>query len=77
MDQLALQFSSDPAPHLAVEYLTIAEAARQVRCCERTIRRAIDSGDLRAGRVRGKGGSRGGLRIRARDLDEWLYRDAS
>ena len=44
--------------------LTIAEAARRVRCCERTIRRAIDAGDLRAGRIRGRGGSRGGYRIR-------------
>ena len=73
MDQLSLPFQSAAAG----EYLTIAEAARRVRCCERTIRRAIDSGDLRAGRVRGGGSSRGGFRIRAGDLDEWLYRDAS
>lgn len=65
------------APAVDVEYLTIAAAAAAVRCCERTIRRAIDGGDLRAGRVRGRDGSRGGFRIWAADLDEWLYRDAS
>jgi len=36
----------------AGEYLTIAEAARRVRCCERTIRRAVENGTLRAGRAR-------------------------
>src|SRR5688572_26051563 len=45
-------------PRFSVEYLTIAEAARRVRCCERTIRRAIESGDLPAGRVRGGGSTR-------------------
>ena len=59
------------------EYLTIAEAAERVRCCERTIRRAIDSGALRAGRVRGERGSRGGFRIRPADLDAWLFDDVT
>ena len=49
-------------PRFTADYLTIAEAARRVRCCERTIRRAIDSGELRADRVRGGGSKRGGYR---------------
>jgi excisionase family DNA binding protein len=65
---------ASPVP--AFEYLTIAEAAQRVRCCERTIRRAIDSGALRAGRIRGDRGSRGGFRIRPADLDAWLFDDA-
>lgn len=60
-DQLELPLAASTEPQLAVEYLTIAEAARRVRCCERTIRRAIDSGVLRAGRVHGGHGSRGGF----------------
>ncbi|WP_196189315.1 helix-turn-helix domain-containing protein [Conexibacter sp. W3-3-2] len=59
----------------AGEYLTIAEAARRVRCCERTIRRAVDSGALRAGRVRATRFSRGAIRIRPDDLDDWLFSD--
>lgn len=55
------------------EFLTIAEAARRVRCCERTVRRAVDSGALRAGRVRSGRGSRGAIRIRTVDLDAWLF----
>src|SRR5262249_754391 len=66
-----------PRPSRPGEYLTIAEAAEAVRCCERTIRRAIDNGDLRAGKVRSQDGHRGGFRIHASDLDEWLFRDAS
>jgi excisionase family DNA binding protein len=77
MDQLELPLDAVTVPFVGAEYLTIAESARRVRCCERTIRRAIDAGDLRAGRIRGRGGSRGGYRIRPRDLDEWLFRDAS
>jgi excisionase family DNA binding protein len=46
-----------PARASAFEYLTIAEAAQRVRCCERTIRRAIDSGALRAGRIRASAGA--------------------
>ena len=39
MDQLALHFTTPQSQPLAsAEYLTIAEAARRVRCCERTIR---------------------------------------
>lgn len=56
-------------------YLTIAEAAQRVRVCERTIRRAIASGELRAGRARAASRSRGALRIRPVDLDRWLYDD--
>src|SRR5690242_6361140 len=47
MDQLQLPLSGPAAS--PPEFLTIAEAARRVQCCERTIRRAIDSGALRAG----------------------------
>ncbi len=64
-----LDLLADPAG----EFLTIAEAARRVRCCERTIRRAVDSGALRAGRVRASRGSRGAIRIRPADLDAWLF----
>jgi excisionase family DNA binding protein len=76
MEQLQFRVDASAAA-IAVEYLTIEEAAQRVRCCERTIRRAIDSGALRAGRVRGEPGSRGGYRIRPRDLDAWLFDDAS
>lgn len=76
-EQLGLDLTNREEPRFSTGYLTIAEAARRVRCCERTIRRAIDTGALRAGRVRGGGSSRGGFRIAAQDLDEWLYGDAS
>jgi excisionase family DNA binding protein len=77
-EQLGLDLSTaDEEARFSVGYLTIAEAALRVRCCERTIRRAIESGELRAGRVRGGGSSRGGFRIWVKDLDEWLYRDVS
>ncbi|MBA2635062.1 MAG: helix-turn-helix domain-containing protein [Chloroflexi bacterium] len=76
-DQLELPFVASAEPQLAVEYLTIAEAARRVRCCERTIRRAIDSGVLRAGRVRSGRGSRGGFRIRSGDVEAWMYGDGA
>ena len=75
--QLELPFAASNEPPLAVEFLTIAEAARRVRCCERTIRRAIESGVLRAGRVRSGRGSRGGFRIRSGDLEAWMYRDGA
>jgi excisionase family DNA binding protein len=55
------------------EFLTIAEAAQRVRCCERTIRGAIDSGALRAGRIHAIDGKRGGFRIRPVDLETWIY----
>jgi excisionase family DNA binding protein len=54
-------------------YVTVAEAAGELRCHERTIRRAIDRGALRAGRVRGANAARGSWRIRREDLDAWLY----
>jgi excisionase family DNA binding protein len=57
--------------------VTIGEAAQRLRCCERTIRRAIDSGELRAGRIRGKSGSRGAWRIRFSDLDRWMFDDGA
>lgn len=79
MAQLPLPFSDEPArPPLgaAVEYLTVAEAAARLRCHERTIRRAIDRGALRAGRIRGgTGGGRPAYRIRIADLDRWLFGD--
>lgn len=76
--QLELPLAGAPpsSPVFAAEYLTIAEAAERVRCCERTIRRAIESGALRAGRIRGERSSRGGYRIRPADLDAWLFDDA-
>jgi excisionase family DNA binding protein len=55
------------------EYVTVAEAAAELHCHERTIRRAIDRGALRAGRVRGVNAARGSWRIRRSDLDAWLY----
>lgn len=76
-EQLEMDYATEDEPRFSVEYLTIAEAAAKVRCNERTIRRAIASGELRAGRVRGGGSSRGGYRIRPRDLDDWLFRHAS
>jgi excisionase family DNA binding protein len=63
MDQLSLDLAHSARSQAPPEYLTIAEAARRVRCCERTLRRAIDSGELGAGRVRGGGSTRGGFRI--------------
>ncbi|MCW3014325.1 MAG: DNA-binding protein [Solirubrobacterales bacterium] len=71
MAQLEIPFDDGPVGDPC--WLTIAEAADRVRCCERTIRRAIDSGALRAGRVRGVRGSRGAVRIRAEDIAEWLF----
>lgn len=75
--QLELPFAgTPPSSPFPPEYLTIAEAAERVRCCERTIRRAIDSGALRAGRIRGERGSRGGfpgaqVETVARTLEFW------
>ncbi len=68
-DAIQLDLLADEAG----EFLTIAEAARRVRCCERTVRRAVDSGTLRAGRVRAGRFSRGAIRIRPADLDAWLF----
>jgi excisionase family DNA binding protein len=58
-------------------FLTIAEAARTVRCCERTLRRAIPSGALRAGRIGGARGWRDGYRIRAADRKDWAFGDGA
>lgn len=74
-DQLQLPLDLHPDP--GSEFMTIAEAARRVRCCERTIRRAIDSGVLRAGRVHSGTGARGGFRIRPGDLEAWMYGDGA
>lgn len=77
MEQLELPWPDDQGARPDIEFLTIAEAARRVRCCDRTIRRAIDNGALRAGRVRGAEGSRGGFRIRPADLERWVFSDAT
>ncbi len=77
MEQLHLTLEPDERDAPEPSFLTIAEAARRVRCCERTIRRAIESGVLRAGRVRSGRGSRGGFRIRSGDLEAWMYGDAA
>ncbi len=74
MAQLPLPFPVEP-PASEPEYLTVAEAAERLRCCERTIRRAIDRGALRAGRLRGANAARGSYRIRRVDLDDWLFDD--
>jgi excisionase family DNA binding protein len=73
-EQLSFDVPGDAPPR--PEFLTIAEAAERVRCCERTIRRAIDSGALRAERIRAVDGKRGGFRIRPADLETWMYRDS-
>jgi excisionase family DNA binding protein len=61
-EHLSFDVPGEASP--TTEFLTIAEAAQRVRCCERTIRRAIDSGALRAGRIHAIDGKRGGFRIR-------------
>lgn len=71
-----LHFRLDEEPRFAREqheFLTIAEAAALARCCERTIRRAIEAGQLTAARLRGQKNSRGAFRIRRSDLEEWMY----
>jgi excisionase family DNA binding protein len=78
MVQLPLPFPPDadggrPQPDL--DYLTVAQAAERLHCHERTIRRAIDRGALRAGRVRGVNAARGSYRIRPVDLEAWLFDD--
>ena len=72
MEQLRLTTDTGARDVPDRAYLTIAEAARRVHCCERTVRRAIDSGALRAGKIGGRRGSRGGYRIRPADLDAWV-----
>ena len=74
MMQLELPWPDEPEGTASdAEFLTIAEAARELRICERTVRRAIEAGDLRAARVGGTRGSRGAFRIRRSDLDRWVY----
>jgi excisionase family DNA binding protein len=55
----------------------LAEAAEQLQVCERTVRRAIDAGVLRAARVRGTRAERGCWRIHRDDLARWLYEEPS
>jgi excisionase family DNA binding protein len=76
-DQLTFGFLGDDGALSPPAFLTIAEAAERVRCCERTIRPAIDSGALRAGRIRAVAGTRGGFRIRPVDLERWMYGDGA
>lgn len=76
MEQLRLTPSTPSEEDDGPTFLTIAEAARRVRCCDRTIRRAIDTGALRAGKVARSRSGRGGFRIRVDDLDAWLYAEA-
>jgi excisionase family DNA binding protein len=71
MDQLRLRLGDEP--RFAREFLTIAEAAALARCCERTIRVAVDAGTLRAARLRGKHGSRGAFRFQRTDFEEWMF----
>jgi excisionase family DNA binding protein len=73
MTQLPLSFDPDRREDPA--FLTIAEAAERLRLCERTVRRAIDNGNLRAARVRGTRSDRGVWRIRAADLEAWIWED--
>ena len=48
------------------ELLTPADVGHRAGLSERTVRRAIGAGELRAYRLRGR------YRIRPEDLDEWL-----
>ncbi len=52
MTQLPLPFDFGE-PSRGPIFLTIAEAAEQLQVCERTVRRAIDAGNLPAACVRG------------------------
>ncbi len=74
MTQLPLPFDSDD-PGRGPTFLTIAEAAEKLQVCERTVRRAIDAGVLRAARVRGTRAERGCWRIHRDDLARWLYEE--
>jgi excisionase family DNA binding protein len=73
MVQLSFPMPDDGRSGGRSAYVTVAEAAAELHCHERTIRRAIDRGALRAGRVRGANAARGSWRIRREDLDAWLY----
>ena len=76
MTQLPLPFDSGDAAE-GPTFLTIAEAAAQLQVCERTVRRAIDAGVLRAARVRGTRAERGCWRIPRDDLARWIYEEPS
>ncbi len=76
MEQLELPFPDDAAP--AGRRVPDDRRGGQARALLRADdRRAIDNGALRAGRVRGAAGSRGGFRIRPADLERWVFSDAS
>lgn len=75
MTQMNLPFGLDEEDPRGPAYLTIAEAAAHVRVCERTVRRAIDHGNLRAACVRGSHAERGAWRIRRADLERWIWDD--
>ena len=78
MTQLPLPFDAgEPGRASSPTFLTIAEAAEQLQVCERTVRRAIDAGVVRAARVRGTRAERGCWRIHRDDLARWLYEDPS
>jgi excisionase family DNA binding protein len=69
---------SDPGrgrPGGRPDYVTVAEAAAELHCHERTIRRAIDRGALRAGRVRGARSRRPDRPLFARDDGDWFKVD--
>lgn len=70
-----LPFSFPPQDGAEPAFLTVAEAAARLRVCERTIRRAIDAGNLRAARVRGTASERGAWRIRPVDLERWVFEE--
>ena len=77
MTQLPLPFDAGEPDHGPRTFLTIAEAAEQLQVCERTVRRAIDAGVLRAARVHGTRAERGCWRIHRDDLARWLYEEPS
>ena len=52
-----------------IRWLTIADAADMACCDQKTIRRAVWSGRLRAAR---RGGKRGELKFLEKWLEEWL-----
>jgi excisionase family DNA binding protein len=60
--------SSGGDPHEGL--LTLDEAAGRARCSTRTLRRAVQSGRLRASQPAGRGGK---LLIDVGDLDRWLF----
>lgn len=55
------------------DVLTLAEVAARLKCCQRTVRRAINERGLPAVEI----ASRGGLRVLACDLERWLEEQAT